>query len=176
MDEFDLNTKPNSIFNKLYSKYIRNIFDVRSRKLKVTAFLPLRILLNYNLNDTFIISGKRYRINTIKTNLLTNKTDLELFDVFTDIEDVANGIIINLPRANDFRTTAVGSTTIDTTWSAVTGAVRYWLYADDVNAQKQTGTTYQFTGLETGTTYKLGIQVEYTDGYSPIKEITVTTT
>jgi len=40
--------------------------------------LPLSFLLNYNLNDTIIISGKKYLINNIKINLQTGKTNIEL--------------------------------------------------------------------------------------------------
>lgn len=177
MDENSLAFNPNSLFQKNYINYITSIFDKQARKTKVTAYLPLRILLKYNLNDTFIIANKSYRINTIKTNLLTNKTDLELFNVFTNSNEIQNGINGSLPRMADFAVTAKGSTTIDTSWTAVSGAVRYWLYVDDQLAQKQTTTTYQFTNLISGTTYKLSGQVEYANNiYSQLQDIIVTTT
>jgi len=92
MDENSLEFNTNSLFQKNYIDYISSIFDKQARKTKITAYLPLRILLNYNLNDTFTIANKSYRINTIKTNLLTNKTELELFNVFTSLNDLRNGI------------------------------------------------------------------------------------
>jgi len=42
--------------------------------------LPLRVLLNYQLNDVFIINGREYIINSVNTNLLTGKSDLELLN------------------------------------------------------------------------------------------------
>ena len=102
IDEAFLNFVPNSLFQNNYINYITSIFDKQARKTKVTAYLPLRILLKYNLNDTFIIANKSYRINTIKTNLLTNKTDLELFNVFTNSNETQNGINGSLPRMSDF--------------------------------------------------------------------------
>ena len=176
MDENSLAFNPNSLFQKNYLDYITSIFDKQARKTKVTAYLPLRILLKYQLNDTFIIANKSYRINTIKTNLLTNKTELELFNLFTSSQDVQNGIVEGLPRIADFSTTSISSTTVDTSWTAVSGVIRYWLYVDDVITEKQTATTYQFTGLEAGLTYKLSGQVEYAGSkFSRFQDIIVTT-
>ena len=175
MDENSLAFNPNSLFQKNYLDYITSIFDKEARKTKVTAYLPLRILLKYQLNDTFIIANKSYRINTIKTNLLTNKTELELFNVFTSTQDAQNGIVEGLPRMADFSATSTASTTVDTSWTAVAGAIRYWLYVDDVITEKQTATTYQFTGLEAGLTYKLSGQVEYAGSkFSRFQDIIVT--
>ena len=177
MDENSLAFNPNSLFQKNYLDYITSIFDKQARKTKVSAYLPLRILLKYQLNDTFIIGNKSYRINTIKTNLLTNKTELELFNVFTSTLDNQNGIVEGLPRMSDFSATSISSTTVDTSWTAVAGAIRYWLYVDDVITEKKTATTYQFTGLEAGLTYKLSAQVEYANNtFSRFQDIIVTTT
>ena len=176
MDENSLLYNPNSLFQKNYINYISSIFDKQARKTKVTAYLPLRILLKYNLNDTFIIANKSYRINTIKTNLLTNKTELELFNLFTSSIDQQNRINISLPRMADFATTAIAGTTIDTSWTAVSGAIRYWLYVDDDLVEKQTTTTYQYTSLQPLTTYKLSGQVEYANNiFSQFQDIIVTT-
>lgn len=177
MDENSLEFNTNSLFQKNYIDYISSIFDKQARKTKITAYLPLRILLNYNLNDTFTIANKSYRINTIKTNLLTNKTELELFNVFTSLNDLRNGIDEGLPRMADFGTTSVGSTTANTSWTAVSGAIRYWLYVNDNLVQKQSTTTYQFTGLQILTTFKLSGQVEYANNtFSRFQDIIITTT
>ena len=68
----------NTLFTRFYYNYITNIFRENARLIKVTAYLPLRIILKYKLNDYFKINNKIYRINSVKTNLLNNKTDLEL--------------------------------------------------------------------------------------------------
>lgn len=67
-----------TLFENYYKTYIQDIFNRKNRLLKLKAYLPQKILINYNLNDIFVIDGKEYRINSIKTNLLTNKSDLEL--------------------------------------------------------------------------------------------------
>jgi len=176
MDENSLEFNTNSLFQKNYIDYISSIFDKQARKTKITAYLPLRILLNYNLNDTFTIANKSYRINTIKTNLLTNKTELELFNVFTSLNDLRNGIDGGLPRMADFGATSISGRTIDTSWTAVSGAIRYWLYVNDNLVQKQSTTTYQFTNLEPLTTFKLSGQVEYANNtFSRFQDIIITT-
>ena len=70
----------NTLFYKYYKTYIESVFNTRNRITKVSAFLPLRILLNYNLSDRFVINSKKYKINTITTNFQTGKSELELLN------------------------------------------------------------------------------------------------
>jgi len=79
-DEFNLNTNTESLFANFYNTYINGIFDVKARMFNVSANLPLSILLNYNLSDRFVIAGKKYKINSINTNLQTGKSELELIN------------------------------------------------------------------------------------------------
>ena len=73
-----------TLFEEYHKDYISDVFDATNRLTKVTAYLPLRILLNYTLADRFNISGTTYKINSIKTNMLTGKSDLELLnDIYT---------------------------------------------------------------------------------------------
>ena len=69
-----------TLFEDLYKSYIQNVFNTKNRITKVKAYLPLRILLNFTLADRFDINGKRYRINSIKTNLGTGESDIELLN------------------------------------------------------------------------------------------------
>ena len=69
-----------TLFSKYYKTYIQGIFNTRNRITKVSSFLPLRILLNYNLSDRFVIGNNSYKINTITTNFQTGKSELELLN------------------------------------------------------------------------------------------------
>ena len=80
IDEYTGLAEDDSLFENYYKNYISNTFDARRRLVKVKAFLPLRILLNYQLNAVFIINGREYIINSVNTNLLTGKSDLELLN------------------------------------------------------------------------------------------------
>ena len=79
IDEFDLVTNLNSLFKKGYTDYMEGIFNKKGRLVKLTAHLPLRILLDYELKDVFIINKRKFRINQITTNLQTGKSDIELY-------------------------------------------------------------------------------------------------
>lgn len=86
-NEADIHTgleNTNSLFNRFYSQYINIGFNERARIEEFTAYLPNKILLKYKLNDVFIISNKKYIINTLKTNLLTGRSDIELITILED--------------------------------------------------------------------------------------------
>ena len=69
-----------TLFEDLYKTYIQNVFNSKNRITKVKAYLPLRILLNFTLADRFDINGKRYKINSIDTNLATGESNIELLN------------------------------------------------------------------------------------------------
>jgi len=100
-----------TLFNNYYYNYITNIFRLKARIVKLTAYLPLRILLNYNLNDYIVVNGRKFRINSIKSNLLNNKTDLELIThteaAITDLDFVTTedgSFFITTEDGNDITT------------------------------------------------------------------------
>lgn len=80
IDEYTGLAEDDSLFENYYKNYIVDTFNTKRRLVKVKAFLPLRVLLNYQLNDVFIINGREYIINSVNTNLLTGKSDLELLN------------------------------------------------------------------------------------------------
>ena len=82
-NEWSLDTTfTNTLFQEFYSTYIKDIFKLKNRITKVKAYLPLKILLNYTLADRFVINGKKYKINSVDTNLLTGESNLELLNEF----------------------------------------------------------------------------------------------
>ena len=80
LGEYDNVVFEGSLFEDYYKTYIQNVFKLNNRITKVTAYLPLRILLNYTLADRFQIVGRIYKINSIQTNLLTGKSEIELLN------------------------------------------------------------------------------------------------
>jgi len=77
-DEYTGATNTNSLFSRFHSQYLVTSFSRDSRILKVDAYLPLSFLLTYRLNDTIIIGSNQYLINSLKANLQTGKSSLEL--------------------------------------------------------------------------------------------------
>jgi len=68
----------NSLFRNYHEDYIKNIFDIQSRMLEISALLPIKILYKYKLNDRFVINGKQYTINKVSSNLMSGRSNLEL--------------------------------------------------------------------------------------------------
>ena len=79
-NEWNNEENENSLFNDNYKEYIKDVFNEKRRLVKFKAFLPLNIILKHTLADTFIITGNKYKINSITTNLQTGKSSLELLN------------------------------------------------------------------------------------------------
>ena len=75
-----LNDFPDTLFETKYKTYIQDVFNKNRRLTKVTAYLPMKIFLNLKLNDIIELGQNKYKINSLKTNLTTGKTDFELLN------------------------------------------------------------------------------------------------
>jgi len=69
-----------TIFETEYKEYIQDVFNFRRRLLKITAFLPMKVYYNLQLNDLIELGQDRYKINSMKTDLTTGKTEFELLN------------------------------------------------------------------------------------------------
>ena len=93
---------PNSLYKSFYSDYVSDIFSPQRRVYTFDAVIYLTfILASINLNDRLIIGNKRYLINSINSNLTTQKTKLELINDIYSAGDLigtqfyANPTLIN---------------------------------------------------------------------------------
>jgi hypothetical protein len=77
-DEFNGDINSNSLFSRFYQQYIVQTYNQNGRIIKMSAQLPVSFILNYSVNDTIVINGQEYYINTIQTDLTTGKSELEL--------------------------------------------------------------------------------------------------
>lgn len=178
-DEFFLEPKGTNLFAKYYADYIIGVFDRQGRILTVDAYLPLHIILNYNLNDRFIIANKVYRINSIKTNLLTNKSKLELYSSTESITQLENSQSASADRVAQVTVTTKSTDFITIGWTAVTGVVGYDVILNGGVFDTTVGTSLKVNGLQSGTTYNIGVRAKYNisgnDVYSYDTTITETT-
>lgn len=172
-DEWELTPNRKSLFNSYHSNYISGIFNKTNRLTKMTAFLPLRVLLKYTLRDRFIVSGKSYKINSIETNMHNGKSQLEL------LSDYAPSVIDLIPPTAPTNLSLVSGSLTPTgfsiTWTASTDNVGVTGYIIDLQQSFYTNvgnvTTYTFTGL-TQQTYKVALYATDAAGnVSPISNI-----
>jgi len=73
----------NSLYNVYYRNYLENLFNNKTRKVAVSTIMPLSMLANLTLDAAIVIRDKRYRIDSMKTNLTTGKVDLVLLTDLT---------------------------------------------------------------------------------------------
>jgi hypothetical protein len=158
-DEFSGNLIENSLFKLHYENYIENVFDINSRMQSISAIFNLDTLNNYKMNDRFIINNNKFIINSIRTDLSTGKTELELITDF------------NLPESIGFDTTppsipteltldAITSNSARVFWTESTdnvGVVYYNVYVDNVFYESTFGTGSEITGLTTATSYDIEV-------------------
>lgn len=68
----------NSLYATYYDNYIENIFNYKSRIIKVGMILPVSVLTVLKLNDRIIIRDKRYIINAFTTDLTKGEVTMDL--------------------------------------------------------------------------------------------------
>lgn len=81
------------LYDKFYSDYIENLFNQRTRIVKIKAELPTSLLCSINLKDKIIVSNKRYIINTMTPELTSGETTFELILDNSNVADVGSEIL-----------------------------------------------------------------------------------
>ncbi len=163
MDEYLLEVPAgyDNLFSAGYFDYVETVFDRQARMLKVSAYLPLSIITRYRLNDRFVIANKSYRINSIKTNLLTNKTDLELFNKEEYNSQILNDQVAWLGRVANLEVTTKSTDFITVSWGAVSGVTGYNIYVNGAYFDTTLSTGIKVNLLESDTWYNITVRAKY---------------
>jgi hypothetical protein len=69
-----------TLFETKYKTYIQDVFNEKRRLIKVTAYLPMKVYYNLQLNDLIKLGQDSYKINSLTTDLTTGKTEFELLN------------------------------------------------------------------------------------------------
>jgi hypothetical protein len=83
---------PKGLYDTYYSKYVDNLYNIRTRKVTVKAMLNTLIVNSIQLYDRIIYKNKRYTINTMTVDLTTKETTFELLSDFRQFTDLALGL------------------------------------------------------------------------------------
>jgi hypothetical protein len=122
----------------------------------------LSLIVKLKLNDFLIINNQNFRINKIKTNLLTNKTDLELYNKDEYVSQVANGQVAFLDRPTNVQVSSTSSNSITISWLPASGSDATRIYVDGgVYATPDELLSLEIYPLESGTTYEIGVSARY---------------
>lgn len=158
-----------NLFSYQYQDYVEGVFRRNARMLKVTAYLPISIITKYELNDKFIINNKTYRINSVKTNLLTNKTDLELYNIDEFATQIENGQVAWAGRLASLTISNVFKSEFVVSWSLLSDPTitNYDVYLNGglYNSNGNTTTSQLVDGLDANTNYNVSVRVKYSGGY-----------
>jgi hypothetical protein len=151
-----------NLFEEGYLDYVQTVFDRKGRMLKVDAYLPLSIITQLKLNDQLIIANTVFRINSIKTNLLTNKSKLELYNKPEFASNVANEQFAYLDRPTNVQVSSTSSNSITISWLPASGSDATRIYVDGgVYATPDELLSLEIYPLESGTTYEIGVSARY---------------
>jgi hypothetical protein len=75
----------NGLYFDYYQEYLANVYNPKSRNLKVKAKLTPALILNLRLNDRIILFQKAYLINQFTTDLTTGIVNFDLLSDFRTI-------------------------------------------------------------------------------------------
>ena len=178
-DEFTGNLIENSLFKLHYENYIENVFNINSRMHSISAVLNLDTLNNYNMNDRFIINNNKFIINSIRTDLSTGKTELELITDFNLPESIAfDETPPSIPT--ELTLDDITSNSARVFWTESTdnvGVVYYNVYIDNVLYESTFGTGSEIIGLTTATSYDIEVSaVDSNENESDRSSILIITT
>jgi hypothetical protein len=87
---------PQGLYFRHYKNFVDNLYNIKTRLVKVKALLPVSLLgstvtngagipLGIALNDRLVIRNKRYIINSFTTDLTTGETNFELLTDYRGI-------------------------------------------------------------------------------------------
>ena len=79
-DGGEANDFTNTLFETKYKTYIQDVFNEKRRLVKVTAYLPMKVYYDLELNDLIQLGQDNYKINSMKTDLTSGKTEFELLN------------------------------------------------------------------------------------------------
>lgn len=115
INEFTSQIFQDTIYAEYFSDYISDIFSIKRRIYNYKSLLPTWLLNVLKANDRLVIKGQRYLINTITSNIVNRKDNLELIN---DIYDA--------PLASDSLNSSLWSPSSNTyTGNAVSGDSNY---------------------------------------------------
>ena len=109
-NEYALLPFEDTLFNKYYKTYVKEIFDPQRRLTTIKAYLPLSMTLNLTLADKIQIFENLYKINKLTTNFETNQTTFELINT----KEQAGELIEVVPIIPDKFVPANTCITVDT--------------------------------------------------------------
>lgn len=171
LNEWDEGQEDRSLYNRFYSDYISAIFQVSARKLTYKAYLPLGVLLSYQLKDRFRIGQHTFKIDSINTNLQTQESTLVLYNELPSLWNPTKRVnLIETTNAGRTENVRLGTPSLPAyvklEWDKVDNATEYFLYANGEYIAKvpPSGSlteSYEYTTLDKTVNNTLSVQAYF---------------
>jgi len=89
-------TLVNNLYSLYYSGYLENLFNPKSRLVRIKAHFPLSLITKLRLNDRLIVRDKRYIINDLKSDITSGEVSLTLVNDFRPMinDSITSTIVI----------------------------------------------------------------------------------
>ena len=68
-----------TLYSRTFKKYLDTIFNPKMRIIEVDMYLTIAQWLTLKLNDTLVITGRGYQIESVKYNVITGKASFKLY-------------------------------------------------------------------------------------------------
>ena len=146
-----------TLFADYHSPYMIDVFNTSRRITKITAFLPLKILFNFKLNDIFTINTTDYIINSVTTNLQSGKSSMELLNKVRETYSILRGITFQGTGGGSlyYRSSLGGASSIGIGDRIYTNEELTGIPTNDV--YYQTGDATEYTHCGVGSTMSMGL-------------------
>jgi len=171
-NEYTALQENSSLYNRYYFDSVTSVFAQNSRKLTYKAYLPLGLLLSYELRDRFRIGQNTFKIESINTNLQNQESTLVLYN---DLPPASTGGIIIDPQG-DVPVIIEKPTPCDKSlvWNYMDDVIGYVVYLNEKEVAKVNQDTpfYEFPDLDFESTNTVGVQARYsTSVYSRLVSV-----
>jgi hypothetical protein len=170
-NEWDEGQEDYSLYNRFYSDYISAIFQKSARKLTYKAFLPLGVLLTYQLRDRFRIGQHTFKIDSVNTNLQTQESTLVLYNELPTLWNPTKRInLVETVNAGRTENVRLGTPSLPAyvklEWDKVDNATEYFMYENGEYIAKVVPSgskleSYEFTTLDKTVSNVLSVQAYF---------------
>lgn len=111
ISSFTLDVEDRSLYRNYYEDYITNLYNLKTRLVKLKCNLPLSILTNLKLNDQIILRDKKYIINEMSTDLTTGEVQFTLLNNWRRTLDYSFSITVDNTNSTIYVPYSVGDDT-----------------------------------------------------------------
>jgi hypothetical protein len=160
-------SEEDSLYNRYYFDSVTSVFAQNARKLTYKAYLPLGLLLSYELRDRFRIGQNTFKIESINTNLQNQESTLVLYNDLPPASTTGD-IIIDPSRPAPVIKEKPTPCDKRLVWNYMDDVTAYLVYLNGEALVKVNQDTpyYEYTDLDFESSNTVGVQALYNSAFT----------